>query len=274
MPDLGNDEMQRRPDRVSTFLLVLLAGILHLTGPVALAQERLIIAAGTVEPNQSVTITARLDATVAEASADIGDRIEIDNALAVLDPTEFQYLLDTARVELAIARARLNADQSNFDRKQILLNKGQASQSVFDEAHRALLESEARVANAQVAVKRAEAMLARTMLLAPISGFVASRSVEVGQTVRSGDPVYRLVDIDRVRIRFFVIERDLSRLRIGAQAEVTVDVIPGVKFTGVVSRLAVAPDAATKTYRAEVSLENKDHRMKPGYSARLVLEAK
>ena len=77
----------------------------------------------------------------------------------------------------------------------------------------------------------------KNTLVAPISGFIVKKHVEVGDWVNAGEPVADLVDLDPVLAAGPVGERKIARLRTGLPATVTLDAFPGEVFAGEVAHI-------------------------------------
>lgn len=80
-----------------------------------------------------------------------------------------------------------------------------------------------RVKLAANAVRRAWLNLRRTIVLAPVSGYIAQRTVQVGQVVRPEQPLMAIVPLDEVWVEANFKETELARVRIGQPAIVTAD---------------------------------------------------
>src|SRR5260370_694656 len=132
--------------------------------------------------------------------------------------------------EIAAARAELSAAR---ERAQ-LLRAGSRPQEI--EAARA------RLAETSAALAQAQARLAETRLLSPLTGVVLRKNVEVGETVNPGVSILTLMDPRDLWVRAYVPETEIGRLRIGQTATITVDAFPGRVFEGTVPEIASAAE--------------------------------
>ncbi|MBZ5569186.1 MAG: efflux RND transporter periplasmic adaptor subunit [Acidobacteriia bacterium] len=127
-------------------------------------------------------------------------------------------------------------------------------------------------------VRMSKIKLGYTVLRAPNSGVIVTRSAELGEVVGPGTPIVTLADLDHVWLRAYVSETDLGRIRWGQTARVTTDTYPGKTYSGKVS--FIAPDAeftpksvqtaeerVTLVYRIKIDLSNEKHELKPGMPA-------
>ena len=128
----------------------------------------------------------------------------------------------------------------------------QAALAKVNEAAAAPRQEDLNVAEANIAleaerVRYAQAMLAKTRLLAPSDGLIVQRRGEVGELVGpdSERPVAVLSDISEIRVRCYVEELDATEVRPGSQAHVEFDGMPGQRLQGRV--VQCSPYMAAKT---------------------------
>lgn len=109
-------------------------------------------------------------------------------------------------------------------------------------------------------------------LTAPASGFVIEKNVFEGGRVAPGMNLYRIADLSTVWVEGEVFERDLSRVRQGQAARVSVQAYPGEAFTGRVAYVYPTVSLEARTGRVRVELANPQGRLKPGMYARVALD--
>ena len=122
-------------------------------------------------------------------------------------------------------------------------------------------------------LKAAEETLSRLVVPSPIDGiFVVEENWRTGQIIRLGDDVYigqpvaRIPDIRTMKVKGFVMENDISRIRPGQKVIVRLDALPSVPFNGIISnvgRVCIDRDDK-KVFPAEVLISESDLRLKPG----------
>jgi len=106
---------------------------------------------------------------------------------------------------------------------------------------------------------------------APISGVITLYFAEPGDAVlpAPGGPVCTIADMDRVKVFIYVSERDIGKVRKGQKATVLADAYPGKVFNGIVNNVSAAADPQTRKIRAEITVPNPGHLLKPGTFARV-----
>jgi len=144
--------------------------------------------------------------------------------------------------------------------------------------------AESQVEQQRAALRMSQMRLDDTRIIAPFSGYVSQKQLEVGAAVSSqaaassnaSVAILTMQDIDPVRVQIEVPERDVSRVRPGNAVRLTTDAYPDRQFAGTVARVVHTLDPRTRTMGVEVDIQNADHQLKPGMYARveLVLEVR
>ena len=171
-------------------------------------------------------------------------------SLAEFQKVESNYI--AAREKHGSARAALDLTRSGARAEDI-----------------AMAEAEHEEARARMDAVAYE--IEKSTLLAPISGFIVRKHVEVGDWVNAGEPVADLVDLDPVLAAGPVGERKIARLRTGLPATVTLDAFPGEVFTGEVAHIIPQADTRSRSFPVKVRLSNAQGRLKAGMLARVVV---
>jgi RND family efflux transporter MFP subunit len=210
---------------------------------------------GTVIASNDVMVASETQGRIVSLPTEIGDYKPAGAVIAVVDDE-----LKRANV----VTAQVNLDKANDDLKR------------YDELFKDRAISEQQIESARLAVRAAEAQLTTaqrllrdTKITAPISGVVTTRPVNVGTTIQNGTVIANIVDINNLKVRVNVAERDVFHLHVGDRVDVTSDVYPGVTFGGRVLNVSVKGDEA-HTYPVEIALQNNGaHPLKAGMFARL-----
>ncbi|WP_028694086.1 HlyD family efflux transporter periplasmic adaptor subunit [Pseudomonas cremoricolorata] len=178
--------------------------------------------------------------------------------------------VDALKAQAQSRQAALKTAQDNFNRRKLLAQDGAISaeelsharddltsaQSALDSARQQLNTSTALVDDTQVAshpeVMAAAAELrqayldhARTTLVAPVTGYVAKRSVQLGQRLQPGTATMAVIPLDEVWIDANFKETQLRDMRIGQPVQVTADVYGSdVQYRGSVESLGAGTGSA------------------------------
>ena len=241
--------------------------------------------AGELTPYQSVAIYPRVTGFVKTVSADRGSRVRAGDALAVLEAPELlaqraeaQSKLQAAEAQIAVARARADADRGTFERLKaasatpgvVAGNDVVVAEKMADASQGQVAAAQQTVEAARQAVNAIRDMEGYLRVTAPFSGVVTERNVHPGALVgpSSGTaaalPMFRLVDNGRLRLVVPVPEAYTTELRTGAAIPFAVAAYPGQSFSGTVARIAQAVDVATRTMAVELDVANQRARLAPG----------
>jgi membrane fusion protein (multidrug efflux system) len=127
------------------------------------------------------------------------------------------------------------------------------------------------VKTAEANLEQARLFLRRSIISSPLDGRVDHTYFEAGELVKAQDPLMRIVQVRPVKAVFHLAEKDVSFLRTGMEAAVTVSAVSSGSLKGTVSLIGVTTDPSTSTYRLEVDLPNGESALRPGMLAELRL---
>jgi HlyD family secretion protein len=247
---------------------------------------------GTVKACRRARLAPSIGGQIAELDVHEGDRVKAGQLLLELwnQDLKAQVTLAEREADAAVARARaacLNAENARreADRQVKLSKRNMSSQEEVDRAITAAqagkadcqaAEATARVQAAQVGV--AEANLAKTRLEAPFDGVIAQISGELNEFVTPSPPgiptppAVDLIDDSCFCISAPIDEVDAPKVRVGAEARVTLDAFGKYAFPGRVRRIApyvLDREKQARTVDVEVDILQplKDAPLLAGYSA-------
>ena len=144
--------------------------------------------------------------------------------------------------------------------------------------------AEAQLKEAKANLKTLEIQLKDRAVRSPIDGVVALKSIEMGEIVAAGQPLFKIADLDDVWVSANIEENYVGRIQVGQSVEFTIDAYPGKKFTGKVievnpaanSQLSLLPSEnssgnftkVTQRLPIKIKADNTgEHVLKPGMSA-------
>ncbi len=185
--------------------------------------------------------------------------------LIEIDSTEYALSVSRARAQLAKADAAF--------RELILFDDQIADVAVRTERAR-VARAKSGLEDAEFALREAELRLSRTRITAPFAGRVASLRVVEGQTVRVGDELVSVVNLEPIKVEVQVLESEVGLLKEGNRATATFAAFPGEPFVGRVATINPVVERNTRTARVTVTLPNRDGRILPGMYARVSIEAR
>ena len=104
-----------------------------------------------------------------------------------------------------------------------------------------------------------------------LAGIVGRVYVDLGTKVTPQTPIALIVDMDRVKVKIDVVERDLPKVRIGQEAQIGVDAYSEKIFRGKVWKISPVVDLESRTAPIEILISNPKHLLKPGMFARTTI---
>jgi HlyD family secretion protein len=171
---------------------------------------------------------------------------------------------DDARTRRDVAKASLDAAQERARR----FKAGSRSEEIDG--------AKARLAAAEARIAQLEQQLADAVIVSPVAGLVTEKLAEVGELAARGTGIAVVTDLPNAWVNAYVTEPDLSRIRIGQDAQVVTD--DGQTRKGRLSFVASRAEFTPKNvqtrdervklvYRIKVTVENADGLFKPGMPA-------
>ncbi len=208
-------------------------------------------------PLHDIEIFARLDGEIVALDVEEGRRVVPGARLAQLDDRE-------RRATLAMREAEVARAESAWQRAQSLHEQKVISDEQFIAAR-----SEWQIAGAQR--DRARVEWEHCAVRTPIKGLVEQRRVQIGQTVKDGDLLFRIGDPDTLRAELLLPELRLGTVRVGQPVRI-VPAAGGAVTRARVTRVNPLVDPASGTFRVVIDLDNRAGRLPGGVSARVVFD--
>jgi HlyD family secretion protein len=182
---------------------------------------------------------------------------------------------NVARAKVDRAQRRRELDRVRSLAKQQFVSQNDVDVAVtnYESAEAQVRVAEAQVKQAEAALNAAELDLKYTVIRSPVDGIVVARNVEVGQTVAASFATPNLfliaLDLTKMQVDTNVSESDIGGITEGKEAVFTVDAYPGVRFSGTIRQVRLAPINVQNvvTYNVVVAVDNQDLRLKPGMTA-------
>ena len=210
---------------------------------------------GTLRAVQGIDLTTEVAGTVSAVSFRSGQKVEKNQPLIVLDAAVEQANLATAEAELGLARAE-------YERGRSLLARQALSRSEFDRL-------EASLQKASASVEQLKASLAKKRILAPFSGTIGLRQVDLGDYLSAGTPIATLQDLSTLQVDFSLPEQQVPQVAVGQPVRLELAAYPGETFEGTITAINPKVDISTRNVQVRAELDNPDGRLLPGMFADL-----
>ncbi|MDR1553601.1 MAG: efflux RND transporter periplasmic adaptor subunit [Prevotellaceae bacterium] len=204
----------------------------------------------TVEAEKTNNIAPNMPVRISKILVEIGDHVASGQKLVQMDATNL------AQLELQIENSK-----KDFERVDELYKVGGVSKANWDAAKMAL----------DLQVTSYNNLLENTQLVAPVSGVITARNYDDGDMYNAARPVLVIEQIKPVKLLINVSEQYYTQVKKGLKADVKLDVYGDEIFKGEIRLIHPTLNAATRTFAVEITLPNRDERVRPGMFGRVIL---
>lgn len=231
--------------------------------------------------------TKDIEAQVAQAEAGVStaqaNLLKMEAGARPEQISQAQSALDSAQISYTNAK-------NNFDRNQQLLSAGVISQAQFETAQTQLAAAQAQfnsaqdslniltqgetqeslnvvraqVAQSQAALDLAKTQLANGTIVAPVSGTVSVKSINVGELASPGVTLLSIVNSDSLVINASLPEELIRDVKVGQEVAVKVSELNDQEFKGKVSVIDPVVDSRNKSVLVKVDIDNSNSLLRPG----------
>lgn len=232
-----------------------------ITAPVTRGDiEVTVLAQGTLKPRNLVAVGAQASGRITRIAVELGQTVRKGDLIAEIDSVNQQNALESARADLAVARAQrvereatLELARRTLERLEKLQRSNLSLQLEYDTAVADVAVSEAQIealdaqiAQAEVAIETAQANLGYTRITAPGDGTVLAITAQQGQTVnaaQSAPTIVVLGDLTQMEVFAEISEADIGQVRPGQKVWFTVLGAPDRRHDAVLEAVAPAPES-------------------------------
>lgn len=213
---------------------------------------------GLVLPFKEVVVSSPVQSTIDAIACKEGDTVKRGETLAQLDNR-------IEKLDMLRTKAALEKRQFDFEGSKNLFADNIISE---DEAMKGRIELEL----ARLQAEQAEEINRMRTITAPINGIIVEKMREIGESVTATEPMFRLVDIDRVFIQFYLPVEDSAAIKVGKALRIKCRAADeDAMFDGRVEFVDPRVDAASGLIRVKVIVDNPKHAIKPGLRAEIFI---
>lgn len=210
---------------------------------------------GTLKALQGVDLSLEISGTVTDLQFESGQKVKAGQPIVQLDSGVETALLETALADLGLA-------QVDYTRGSQLVGSQAISKGEFDRLSAVLKKNKATV-------NQLKASLAKKRILAPFSGTIGIRQVDVGDYLASGTRIATLQDLSSLYVDFFVPEQSVPKIAVGQSVQLNVSAYPTQNFPGTISAINPKVENTTRNVQVRATLANPDGKLLPGMFASL-----
>ncbi len=209
---------------------------------------------GSIEPWTRLELVSKIAGAVEKVMVEEGDTVKQGDVIAQIESDDY-------RIALARAQAAYNLAKADFDRDKSVYSGGAIPAAELDARETNMQTAKADLDNARL-------LYERCTIKAPISGVIRSLDAKVGLYLGIGDPIARILQIDRVKAVIGIPESDITAVRRLETVHLSVKALDNLEITGRNHFVSSSPETAARLYRFELEIDNPDHRILPGMFVR------
>lgn len=209
-----------------------------------------IIAVGTLKAAQDIELSAQVSGYITKVAFKDGQVVTSNEVLFQIDNAKEQ-------ANVASAQADLNFAQNKLARMQKLVASHYVSAEDID-------TSQDDVDAKKSALQNAQDNLNKKTIIAPYSGTVGAKTVNIGDFVNPGQKLIELVDRTLLRVNYSVPEKYFAAVKLGQTVKITAPELPNHNFIGTVTYISPTIDPDSHTLSLEAQIPNLENILAPG----------
>lgn len=260
--------------------------------------EETVLASGTIEASQLVSVGAEVSGSIKTLNVDLGDDVKAGDVIAEIDSLDQENAVKSAEASLANIEAQKEMQEATLAQAKVSLERAeklipnklisdadyQSAQLSVQTAQGELKSLEAQIQQAELNVESAKLDLDRTKVVAPSDGTVVAVAVEVGQSVNatnSTPTIVKIANLDLMVVKAEISEADVPRVLPGQRVYFTILGDPDTQIEATLRTVEPAPssisdDSASSSsdavyYNGLFDVENPDHRLRISMTAQVTI---
>lgn len=226
-------------------------------------------AVGSIQSRSTTNITSMILANILSVNVRPGDAAKKGDLLITLDDRDLRARQQQAQNALEAAKAALEKAARDRQRFEALRKTDNVTQNTLDEAKSSERIAQAKVDQAQEAVRETEVMLSYAKIFAPMNGTITEKFCDPGDQASPGKPLLTMYDPSNLRVEVAVREQLSGRLKIGQTVQVAIDAL-NKPITGTVEEIVPSADPASRSVVVKVAIP-KEQGLFPGMFGRIFI---
>ena len=219
--------------------------------------------AGRVHSQSAPTLAAEVSGRITLVVADTGDSIEKGQLLAQIDTTTLMLEQQAAQAGIDRLLVHIANGERRVERFETLSARNLSSQTQLDDAREQLeaFRADFKAAEAQLAIVNDS--LAKSRIVAPVSGVIQQRLIAAGDFVNRGQPLFEITQPELLQAWLPYPESVALQVHIGQAVEIFSPLIAGETISGEITELQPSVGVGSRAIMAIVDLENPG-KLQPG----------
>lgn len=208
--------------------------------PIPVEVTETLDATGIIHAKDTAEVSGKLTGTTIEkVLVDVGDTVKAGQVLAVLDSQALKDALIQTEADLALSHANLKKAEADLARVEPLLKIDAISRQEVDNYRTILAQTKATITSNEARLNNAKTNLKNTLIVAPVSGIISSKTAEVGLLV-NGSSLFSIIKNGQLEWRAVIDPKDASKLSGGQSAVLALN--NDESITGKLSHLSPIAD--------------------------------
>ncbi len=221
---------------------------------------------GSFLAEADVDIRSEVDGVIEEIFFEEGSEVKKGDLLIKLRDEEYRLKVATDMARKKEAEADYALARRSTGRMDRLYKEGVISAQEYDDSSSNAESKKAALESIHAVLAFAEEKLDDTSIVAPISGIVSKRFVDVGDYVSEGTTdLLNIIDIDPIKLEFTVPAKYYSYVKLNQDVSVSVEAYPYEEFTGKVYYINPKVAIETRRFQCYAKIPNPDGRLVPGF---------
>jgi len=226
---------------------------------------------GTVKGALEIKLKFEVNGVVESINFREGDVIYKGDLIATLNKKDAELKVEYSKSKLESSRMQYLAAKKKLEIHENLYKIGGIIKAKLEEVELEVKSAELQTKSAEVELKSAQSELEKTNLYAPREGVLGSRDVEEGEFVTPHDKVATLYDTMKVFVELGIVEKDIDKIALDLNTQVTVDAYADMVFEGTVDNVFPVIEGKSRTLTLRVGIDNPDAMLLPGMFARAMI---
>ncbi|MFH0812495.1 MAG: efflux RND transporter periplasmic adaptor subunit [Pseudomonadota bacterium] len=222
---------------------------------------------GSLEAKESVVLKAESEGRVTEIFFEEGDWVNAGHLLVKIDDAKIKTTMNQLEARIHQLEIQLANSERTLSRKEPLVKEDLVSKQDFDDLTSKIEIEKATIKEIKAQLAHNRELLQDTEIRAPFPGATSERQISVGDFLRIGDPIVRLVQLNPLEVSFRVDEKYKPYLYLKQPVTVTVAAYPEKKFQGEVYFISPDVDITTRTFLVKSRIANNENLLNPGMFA-------
>lgn len=184
-------------------------------------------------------LSSRVNGTISKVFVEDHQKVKAGDILAQIDTSDYSNAKVAAQAQVTSLEARVNEARTSFQRADELFKTQAISKERYDKASADVKDLEAKLKAAKSQAEQAGLNESYTRIVAPTDGIIARKSVEPGQFVPAGQPLFGFVAENQRWVVANLKETELKDVKLGQKVKVEIDAVSGKNYEGKI--ISIAP---------------------------------